>query len=921
METKIPVGLGKPHKKKPDRDNIVKDKYYAMDKFDYYELKYIVDEVSNNGVSLMSNVLQGGLKKENFVVAQLFMLDFDGASTDSKTHITKGTDISFSEIKERAESYGLDICFAYKTFSCPDTEEFYKFRIGFLMQDPIFLAPIATLIYNELKTLFPECDSACAEISRIFLGGKKLIYYNPDSRIQLLQLTHALYKKLKNDDSNNFSRNITSFANAAGIATINNRIAAGTYNELSLFEEMYDSANLINYMTESQNSSYFYIASDCSKREKELLHQNNTSSHSPANTKSEKKKRYRINLKEKVNACKLLDAFFSGMELDHPERFMLATNFVNVVNGNKLFMETLNKYYDEKTVSHAEADMPLINNYKPQHCNCNCRFYNECQKYQQSNSIITKILNDRTITVKDEKEYIDDPNILGKIIYNNLINALNSNQPGFHVIKSQTGSGKTTQLVKLISENPDKKFLIAEPTNAMKRELEELFKAASIEVAVTDSAREISALTYEQKLMFQGYHQKGAHKQARALLQEVLTELRMNPEANHQDIAELENVLSGLSGFIHQGNVITTHSMLIYAGADILKNFDAIIIDEDILYLQLLHATRTISKKKLEKVKNSNQYPYTHIADEMLKAEAEKYYKCSWNYTATNEWDDKDPIYNTEIHDNCINITEDLSSNFEEESSDNIVCDNNVTDLVSAGSYVLDAKNNIYHYIYDINLPPHKYILLSATINEDLLKEYFHGRHNVYAYPETSAKYSGRLIQFTYHSMSRKDLSDKQYVYDFARDIAKSKEVNIITFLSEEKKHKNLNRTNTHFGNAIGINEYKDVDELVIIGTPFAHQRIYRLICCQIYDSKIATKTAYTTRINEYKGRSFRFMSFDNPKLQLIQHYCIESELEQAIGRARLLRNPGTVYLFSYFPCEQAEIHTEDYLQKYKARD
>lgn len=42
----------------------------------------------------------------------------------------------------------------------------------------------------------------------------------------------------------------------------------------------------------------------------------------------------------------------------------------------------------------------------------------------------------------------------------------------------------------------------------------------------------------------------------------------------------------------------------------------------------------------------------------------------------------------------------------------------------------------------------------------------------------------------------------------------------------------------------------------------------------------------------------------------------IESELEQCIGRARLLRQDCMVYVFSAFPCEQAEISERDYLSQ-----
>jgi len=55
---------------------------------------------------------------------------------------------------------------------------------------------------------------------------------------------------------------------------------------------------------------------------------------------------------------------------------------------------------------------------------------------------------------------------------------------------------------------------------------------------------------------------------------------------------------------------------------------------------------------------------------------------------------------------------------------------------------------------------------------------------------------------------------------------------------------------------------------------------------------------------NNYK---FWFMTYDDEDLRDIQLWLIESEVEQAIGRARLLRNNCSVFLFSNYPLEQAD--------------
>jgi hypothetical protein len=56
----------------------------------------------------------------------------------------------------------------------------------------------------------------------------------------------------------------------------------------------------------------------------------------------------------------------------------------------------------------------------------------------------------------------------------------------------------------------------------------------------------------------------------------------------------------------------------------------------------------------------------------------------------------------------------------------------------------------------------------------------------------------------------------------------------------------------------------------------------------------------------EYNGYSFEINTFESSKLRTIQLWMLESFIEQAVGRARLLRNHCTVKVFARFPVEQA---------------
>lgn len=56
-------------------------------------------------------------------------------------------------------------------------------------------------------------------------------------------------------------------------------------------------------------------------------------------------------------------------------------------------------------------------------------------------------------------------------------------------------------------------------------------------------------------------------------------------------------------------------------------------------------------------------------------------------------------------------------------------------------------------------------------------------------------------------------------------------------------------------------------------------------------------------------------MTYADEKMRNLQLFFIESELEQAVGRARLLRENCTVYVFSNYPCQQAELIQDSYLK------
>lgn len=135
----------------------------------------------------------------------------------------------------------------------------------------------------------------------------------------------------------------------------------------------------------------------------------------------------------------------------------------------------------------------------------------------------------------------------------------------------------------------------------------------------------------------------------------------------------------------------------------------------------------------------------------------------------------------------------------------------------------------------------------------------------------------------------------------------------IITFLKYEEEFQG---SGIHFGNAEGIDSLKGKD-LVILGTPHMNEFVYKLIGCH-FGIEVNQEVLAVRKIqsNDYE---FSFMTYKNEQLRELQIYFIRKDLEQCIGRARLLRNACEVWVLSNFPCEQAELIQEDYLEEEKA--
>ena len=150
---------------------------------------------------LANNLAQGctfkpaylnGRTSNDFVSQQLFALDFDNNSDI-------GTELN------RCKELNIIPCFGYTTFS--HSEEYHKFRLVFCNDEVITNKEDRDKIQKSLIKAFPNCDSQVTDASRLFFGGKTLIFESYDSVINkdLLSNYNNIKEEKKHPNKDNIN--------------------------------------------------------------------------------------------------------------------------------------------------------------------------------------------------------------------------------------------------------------------------------------------------------------------------------------------------------------------------------------------------------------------------------------------------------------------------------------------------------------------------------------------------------------------------------------------------------------------------------------------------------------------------------------------------------------------------------------------
>ncbi len=561
------------------------------------------------------------------------------------------------------------------------------------------------------------------------------------------------------------------------------------------------------------------------------------------------------------DVCELYSNFADGKNLIIDELYFIASNLRTVGGGKKKFLEKVRNNDIEWAGIFAAFRKSHIDGFS---CEM-CRYRDECDHCE--NMIATaKPESNRIVRLKEEeyctlKEAESD-------LFHSFVDAVYSNDNDIHIIKAQTSLGKTRMIIDFIRCNPEQKFIIVAPTHNLKNQI--YVDARNSGITDIFNTPDIKEYCISDEIMEQVecYYKIGAGMKVIPFLRKIRSRLKES-DIDYKHISMYLDDCEKAKDY--DGNIVTSHSRFLYMNLENYRDYQ-VIIDEDIM--RTLLDIESVSINRLIQAKKSLILP----APVVSKIDTLCNYKTSG---------DKKYI-------RCERIGS-LDGVFGEITDFNKV-DVNLYGLLQAEYFAVD-DDSVY-FLNEKFFPETKMIIMSATIDAKLYHMLYRHR-KIHLHECRKAEYIGKVIQYTDYSYSRFFFNNNEKIIDELKKRTENQVV--ITLGCIENKF----NTKYHFGNVEGLNDNRGKD-IAVIGLPNLNNVVYGLY---------AMKMGYVGNVHmccrriQYGNCDFRLNTFEDKIIRRIQLWLLSSQLEQAVGRARLLRENCTVTVFSGFPVGQAEFH------------
>ncbi|MCX6230831.1 MAG: hypothetical protein NTZ33_04745 [Bacteroidetes bacterium] len=571
---------------------------------------------------------------------------------------------------------------------------------------------------------------------------------------------------------------------------------------------------------------------------------------------------------------KIFNDFVNGKQLSHNEIFGLATNLRWFKGGIKYMKEMMLKHNNMNRANYTKHKFTIFNcvdcyDYLPMKLE-NFSPYEEDHQYY---SLIAAVKVSRF-----EPEIIMKPELISleegeKLHDKALDDALTSYDTDIHIIIAPTGIGRGRRLEKITNE-----IIICQPTHLLKNETSERMKKAGNSDHVI--IPEFPTFNDESRnQMFRNLFDLGMSEAVNIQLNNI-AEMPGYDESSKKDRQLAEEYINNLEMCrnIKGKPLLTTHIRGLYSdnpGKEIIFDEDPI---ENVLEIKDTTLTDLYKLKKLLKNESFDKlYEKVNAAEPGIFINIDK--------------------VDVKREDMIAAVSRlDISTN--------------VFKFIKAAAFIRDTKHldKIYYVIHHKLPEDKKVIILSATPMVDIYKKLYGDRVKVTDI--SNIKLNGYITQYPARSMSRSGMTaeDVEWVISLSGNLNP-----IITFKTKKELFKNASNT-MHYNNAEGYDEYCG-DDISVVGTPHANEIVYKLWGGAIGIDVNDDDCKLNFRNIVWDSRKFVFFTYENKELQNLQLRYIESELLQAVGRARPLREDVEVKVFSNFPLLIANefIYNTDY--------
>lgn len=845
-------------------------------------------QVIEKGTSFKGAALNGN-KNVDWESQQVFALDIDNDDASIKKYGL----LTPEDACDRFSNLDVPPAFYYESFS--SKEERYKFRLIFILKNAVTDIKIRNAIQLALMNIMPEADPACKDASRLFFGTNKKckVYKTKDSTLDSYTLIQGMitYIKEKNSSSN-ACKKIHKYCEDVRLNMING------YPDIQLLDlcrngkkttssiiyniendEKFPKGIAFNFYHESE------VKGDCTEK----VNINHKSRHNIDIIKVKHKEIRNFNFERLNTRCRLWTELIDGTKrCSHNEIFGIACNMWNVRGAEKKMVNVISNYsYTNKINKINTIRSCKSYGYLPMRCSNFCPYYERCsnkglnilQSLDNTRGAIRAVEEIKPIKLKAAEEKLNESFIEAYSEEGNIIT----------IIKGATGVGKTTVLNNIFSFNG---LSISYSNHRLGQDIVSRIKI--------NNSLHLKELNIEDKSVlneFKRLQSIGAYKQARLYLEQYKDIIIEKKEQYEVDAADADKIIKLIEDYFEniskanttKATIFSTHKKMLELNND---NIHTYIIDEDILMSSII-STECLDILEINKyIKLSCRYNANTIT-KCLKNLREQVIKAMEN-----------PNRALKIEKVYFDIKE-LNSLIQNECANLNV---NLRNIINVSSIVANDNGEVLGMAIG-KLPDKKCIILSATANENIYRSLFPNREIRFV-DISDIETKGNVI-LHYTGFSRNKLCK-----EFDECINKIKNEanginNVITFAKfENKVIKEGFNTIAHFGACSGLDLYKGQD-LIVAGTPHADERVYRLLAA-IIAGKVeeCEKMSY---INARRnGFEFYFNTYEEGSLmQEIQFYYIESELVQAIGRARVLRTNATVHVFSNYPVRGAVLYNQ----------